>query len=220
MIDIRIHMCTSFCYSKKNRLDSTMYGMSLYEERIPHVRRIPHGHLAKDMLRYLALGAAVYIVLSSPQGTRKFLKGIKKEWRKRDAKRTLERLKQHKLISYKEAGNNTFAVTITQAGRKKVKEWDFEALAIEKPATWDGRWRIVTFDIAEVRKRGRDALRGMLRQLGFFQLQRSIFVHPYSCKAEIELLRDVFSLPEKEVLYFSADRVPNELALKKKFKLH
>ena len=182
-------------------------------------RRAPHGPLAKDILRYLATGVAIYLICSSPSGTRRLLRDAKKEWDKRSARLALERLRKHKLVSYREKDSDTLIVTITQEGRKKVKEWDIETMAIEKPVHWDKRWRVVTFDIAEERKRGRDALRTMLKRLDFYQLQRSVFVHPYSCRAEIEFICELFHLPEREVLYFSTDRIPNERILKHKFKL-
>jgi hypothetical protein len=187
---------------------------------VPYERRkVPHGILAKDVLTYLAMGAALYLSCSSPNGARRFLKSMKKEWNRRNARLVLDRLQKHKLISYHQKDATTLIVTITQAGKRKVKEWELEHMKIEVPRKWDKRWRIVTFDIREDRKKGRDALREMLKQLNFYQLQRSVFVHPYSCKAEIELICDVFRLPAREVLYFSTDRVPCEDLLKKKFKL-
>lgn len=182
--------------------------------------KIPHGTFAKDILRYLATGIAIYIVCSSPAGTRRLLKNIKKEWKRKNTLSAMERLHRHKLISYKEkSGGNTIEVIITRAGKRKVEDWNVENLVIKKPDLWDKRWRIVTFDISEKRKKGRDALRMMLRRLGFFQLQKSVLVHPYSCRAEIEFLKELYSIPENEVLYFSTDRIPREASLKRIFKI-
>lgn len=182
-------------------------------------RRPPYGFLAKDILRYLAIGAALIIVLSSPVGTRRLLKNVKKEWRKRNALRTVDSLHRNNLISYREKSDGTRVVTITQAGKKKVKEWDIENMKIEKPVRWDKRWRVVTFDIREDKKKARDALRYMLKRLGFYRLQRSVFVHAYPCRAEIEFICNMYDLPERDVLYFSTDRIPNEAILNRYFKL-
>ncbi|TSC79435.1 MAG: PaaX family transcrtiptional regulator [Parcubacteria group bacterium Gr01-1014_29] len=183
------------------------------------VRESPYGHLAKEILRYLAVGVAIYFMFSSPVGTRRFLKNVKKEWDKQSTRRSLESLRRHKLVSYQEKQNGQVVVTITQQGRKKVQEWNLENLTIKKPAHWDGRWRIVAFDIAERRRKGRDALRKMLQRLGFLQIQKSVFVYPYSCKPEIEFLMEFFSIPAREVIYVSSDRFPQEQKLKKKFHL-
>ena len=182
-------------------------------------RNPPYGALARDILRYVAIGAGLFIILSSPVGTRRLLKDIKKEWRKKNVLRTLDSLRSNRLISYQKKGNGTCLVTMTQSGKKKIKEWDVENMKIQKPALWDKRWRVVTFDIKEDRKKGRDALRFMLRRLGFYQLQKSVFVHSYPCRAEIEFIRDLYNVPEREVLYFSTDRIPHEIVLKKYFKL-
>ena len=179
----------------------------------------PYRFLAKDILRYLAVGMALMIVLSSPVGTRRLLKDIKKEWRKKNALRTIDSLYRNNLIFYREKHDGTRVITITQAGKKKVKEWNVEDMKIMEPTQWDKRWRVVTFDIKEDRKKARDALRHVLGRLGFYRLQRSVFIHPYSCRAEIEFLCNAYDLSRRDVLYFSTDRIPNEALLKKHFKL-
>lgn len=175
--------------------------------------------VAGEILQAVLLGAVIYIAASSPTGARKIIKGLRKEWKRNSARRALEMLERRKLIEYYEKSDGTLVATITQAGKRKARELDIDTLEVQKPAIWDKRWRIVTFDIAEKRKKGREALRKLLKRMGFHQLQRSVYVHPYSCKAEIEIVREIFSLPETEVLYFSTDRVPKEHLLKKKFKL-
>jgi len=187
----------------------------LFDKKI--ARASPYGHLAKEILYYLALGVSIYFICSSPAGTRRFLKNIKKEWSRKSARASLSSLHKNGFISYREKHNGTTIVTITQKGRRKVKEWNLEHLIIKKPEKWDGRWRIVAFDIAEKRRKGRNALRKMLQKLGFLRIQKSIFIHPYSCKQELEFLMNFFLIPEREVLYISTDKFPQEQLFKKKF---
>lgn len=52
---------------------------------------------------------------------------------------------------------------------------------------WDGKWRIVIWDIPEKRRIARDLLRHKLKWLGFNQLQKSIWVTKKNCTP---LLRD------------------------------
>ena len=59
-------------------------------------------------------------------------------------------------------------------------------MKIRKPAKWDGKWRIVVFDIPENLRSIRQALREHLCRLQFYQLQKSVFVLPYECGDEIE----------------------------------
>lgn len=49
-----------------------------------------------------------------------------------------------------------------------------------KPARkWDGKWRIIFFDIPEKKRRYRDELRSMLKVMGFKEFQKSIWIYPY-----------------------------------------
>lgn len=49
----------------------------------------------------------------------------------------------------------------------------------EKPERWDGKWRIIFFDIPEKKRRYRDELRSMLKLVGFRQFQQSIWIYPH-----------------------------------------
>jgi DNA-binding transcriptional regulator PaaX len=76
----------------------------------------------------------------------------------------------------------------------------------------------VVFDIPEKLKRGRDALREKLKELGFYELQKSVFVFPYECRDEIEFIIEIFEL-RKYVRFGVLEEIDNELHLKKIFEL-
>ena len=68
-------------------------------------------------------------------------------------------------------------IRITSLGAKMTQR-DFPLLHLQnKP--WDGKWRIVMFDIAEIQKKKRDYLRDKLKELGFGMLQESVFITPH-----------------------------------------
>jgi DNA-binding transcriptional regulator PaaX len=50
---------------------------------------------------------------------------------------------------------------------------------------WDGKWRIVMFDIPQKYERQRHLFRAKLKILGFQMLQKSVFVIPYPCEEEL-----------------------------------
>lgn len=50
---------------------------------------------------------------------------------------------------------------------------------------WDNKWRVVIFDIPEELHTKRNQLRTKLKNLGFYMLQKSIFVIPYPCEDEL-----------------------------------
>lgn len=47
------------------------------------------------------------------------------------------------------------------------------------PQPWDGKWRIVFFDVPEQKRPLRDYLRGVLKRFGFYEFQRSMWIYPY-----------------------------------------
>lgn len=83
---------------------------------------------------------------------------------------------------------------------------------------WDGRWRIVAFDIPEKRRKTRDLLRTKLSFLGFKFWQKSLWICPYDVSEEIEELLDLLNL-EEEVDYFVAEALTKSAILKEMFDL-
>ncbi len=51
-----------------------------------------------------------------------------------------------------------------------------------------GKWLMVFFDVPETLRRQRDQFRGVLKSLGFEQVQRSVWVTPYQVQAELREL--------------------------------
>lgn len=56
---------------------------------------------------------------------------------------------------------------------------------------WDGKWRLVIFDIAEKKRKFRETLRNQLKKLGFGMWQKSVYVTPNPVMGEVnEFLKD------------------------------
>ena len=91
-------------------------------------------------------------------------------------------------------------------------------LAPKKPRRWDGKWRILIFDIPERRRKAREQTRRTLSTLGFKRLQDSVWVYPYDCEDLITLFKVEFRLG-KDLLYLIADKVEFDDSLKKHFGL-
>ncbi len=71
---------------------------------------------------------------------------------------------------------------------------------------WDGKWRIVMFDIPETNKKTRDILRSRLKVWEFQQLQKSVWI---TKKNIIPILKDFINELglEKWVLFFEANQL-------------
>ena len=70
----------------------------------------------------------------------------------------------------------------------KGKKWYYKSLLRYYKLTnkrWDRQWRIVIFDIPQELHRQRNNFRNKLKNLGFYMLQKSVFVLPYPCEEEL-----------------------------------
>ncbi len=85
-------------------------------------------------------------------------------------------------------------------------------------ARWDGKWRLVAFDIPEDIREARDALRFVLKKAGFLLLQQSIWVHPCDCEELRHLLAADARLSGR-VIYARVDEQSDEERLLKHFGL-
>lgn len=144
------------------------------------------------------------------------------EWeRSRDKRRYINSfhyLRRQKLIRYQYRGKQLH-VSITPKGERIVKRHNFNKLKIKKPRKWDGKWRVLIFDIDSKQKQKREALRGKLKELGFFQLQKSVWVCAYRCDREIKEIRDFFLLKQSELNLITATKVEDDYQMRDFFKL-
>jgi phenylacetic acid degradation operon negative regulatory protein len=87
-----------------------------------------------------------------------------------------------------------------------------------KSRKWDGKWRIIIYDIFSGKKQERELFRKTLKQLRFLQLQKSIYLTPFPCYDEIEYLRQVCDVG-KEVIMLTVSGLENESVYKEYFNL-
>ncbi|MBU2635030.1 hypothetical protein KJ841_00975 [Patescibacteria group bacterium] len=176
---------------------------------------------AKQKILLLLFGGLAFGYSITPNRQWKVLKEVGREWKKIDEKKLKEEIRQlyrSKLIKQKENTDGSCTVILTEKGKLKVLTYHFEQMRI-KSEKWDGKWRLVAFDIPEKLKSGRNALRKKIKELGFYEFQKSVWVYPYKCKDEIDFIIEFFNL-RKYVRFGILESVDNELHLKKIFKLH
>jgi len=169
----------------------------------------------------LLIGGAALAFSVSPLTQRRILKSIAREWQaidRRELYRAIQRLYESKLIDYKEHKGGLVSIVINREGQKVALRYKLDEMKISKPSRWDQKWRVVLFDIPEKQKPLRDALRTQLQQLGLRELQKSVFVHPYECRNEIDFVIELYNA-RPYVRIIEALSVDNELHLKKKFDL-
>lgn len=179
-----------------------------------------HGEIQKKVLLLLMAGLALGLS-RSPKTSFKIIKGVKEGWKeieRQSLKRAIKGLYQSKLVKEKENSDGTITLTLTDKGKERALTYDIEKMEIKKPKQWDGKWRIVLFDIPERARKIRDAFRHHLKQLNFCEFQKSVFVHPYDCQDEIEYLIEFYDA-KRFIRFIVAEHFDNELHLKDHFKL-
>jgi CRISPR-associated endonuclease Cas2 len=82
-----------------------------------------------------------------------------------------------KFITYKEER----FLQLTKRGELEVL---FQKAQSPRPQRWDGKWRLVAYDIPEEGKEKRVLLRKLLKQNGFVKFQASIYINPYPLNRE------------------------------------
>ncbi|MEK7060491.1 MAG: CRISPR-associated endonuclease Cas2, partial [Patescibacteria group bacterium] len=110
-------------------------------------------------------------------------------------------------------------VKITEKGMKVMERIEFGKYAIPEPAFWDGKWRVLIFDINEKRRRVRDQLRRLLEGAGFARIQDSVWVCPYPCDEFVSLVRAHLKSGVGELRVFVAEALESDKALREHFHL-
>jgi len=144
------------------------------------------------------------------------IKGRRRSNKKYYINQTIERLKKEGLIQLCKRGDKKF-FQLTKKGKAELLKSDPKSFKIKK-GRWDGKWRIVIFDIKESNRGARNQLRGWLQEVGFVKLQNSVWVFPYKCDELVFLIKTYYELG-KNVLYLESGYLENDTHLKKIFKL-
>lgn len=193
----------------------------IFEDKFLYSDTIP-ATAGKFLLAALALGPVLVIGAIAPN-IFSAMEDFKKPGRytKQQIRTAFNNFKQRKLIEIIEEGDDKFKVQLTNKGKKRVKELCFEALKIKRPARWDKKWRVLIFDIPtkpKIYHQAREALRHKIKELGFFQMQKSVWVYPYECEDEILFIAELFQV-QKHIEILTVEKLLHEEKIKKKFDL-
>ncbi|MBP9748196.1 MAG: hypothetical protein KBD17_01040 [Candidatus Pacebacteria bacterium] len=183
----------------------------------------PKAKIATIALCVLALASIPVLVVgagamgNAVQVFRKFPSS--KKYSNKQISSTLGGLKRNKLIEYVCDKNGKTIVKITTKGWTRLKAFSIELIEIKKPTKWDGKWRMVMFDIPMRFTKGREALRYHLKDLDFFQFQKSAWIYPHPCEDEIIFIADFFGVG-KFVEILTVDSISRDEKVKRYFHLY
>ena len=185
-------------------------------------RDVETAKIINGVLKLLVVTGMVGGILLAPNAVKLgsvALKKLDKRSRARNAQNLVTYMKQSGLVEYSKSDTGELLVTITKQGRNRLTQSEFRDLIIPIPSIWDGKWRLVLFDIAEAKRRSRGAFRAKLRKLGFYKLQWSVWVYPYACENEIEIIRQVYRIPDHDIVVTEVNTINRENELKEYFKI-
>jgi CRISPR-associated endonuclease Cas2 len=185
--------------------------------------RKPRSEVTKDIFQWLLTGGAITVAATSPyfgiHAWRAFQKLQKqKKYEKQNFSDIFTRLRRKGFIEVKQQGYNLH-IALTPEGRRRAGYLQINALKINRPKIWDEKWRLVMFDIAQPKRKHRNALRRKLEELGFALYQKSVWLHAFDCKDEIAILKNFFGLKDSEISLIVAQKIDREQYFKKRFKI-
>lgn len=189
--------------------------------RFKYYFKKPRLEISKDIIKYLALSGAICVAGTSPFFILNLLKNYQKyeKYKRKRVYDTFYNLKRGGYLNFEKRDHQIY-ITLTGEGKKAAGRFQIDDISIKKPKSWDKKWRLVIFDIAHLKRIKRELFRGKLKMLGFYPLQKSVWVHPYKCEDEVDLLREFFGLSKKEVCLITADSIEADAFLKKTFRLN
>ena len=167
----------------------------------------------------LIMGGIGLSLSVTPKQYFRVINEVGKEWEninKRALEKAITSLYESKLIKERENPDGSLTMFLTEKGKEKIITFNIDNLEIKKPKTWDKKWRIILFDIPEKHKKAREAIRDILKNLGFYKYQESVFILPYKCDDEINFVTEYFNI-RPYVRIIIATSLDNELHLKKIF---
>lgn len=179
--------------------------------------RLGRGTVGMAVLAVIGAAGLLALALAAPNAVQ-----ILRAFRKHDRRyrtptyvsKTVEKLHCRGLIHiFEQRGESV--VRLTEKGRWELLRYQLKKKRLEK-TRWDGKWRLLVFDIEEKRRFARDRARHDMVSFGFVRLQDSVWMYPYECEEVVTLLKAQYKIG-KEMLYIVTDKLEGDGSLKKRF---
>jgi len=134
--------------------------------------------------------------------------GQKNKRRIRIFENSLSRLLDKKLVTMETTTKGKF-IRLTDKGKFELQKLTNGKWKEKRKGFWDGKWRIIIFDIPETRRLDRVKLWRLLKRLGFFRLQDSVWVYPDDCEDLIRMIKAEMKIG-LAITYIIADSIEGD----------
>ena len=187
--------------------------MGVIEEKFRKKKR--KGDIQKAILATVKVAGLLSVALIAPNVTQvlKSFGFVRSQRQKEIIKRSKDNLIKEGGLKYE----GKF-LRLTEKGQVRLELLEASDWKINKPKKWDGKWRMLIFDIPENRRLLRDKIRATLFSIGFVKLQNSVWIFPYPCEDLINLLKADFKVG-KDLLYLIVDSIENDKSFRKIYNL-
>lgn len=169
------------------------------------------------ILMTVAITGILAIAMLAPnalQILKPFLKNKKKYNLKYYLNQKTQKLVKNGLLKITTENGKQF-LSLTEKGEHELL---YYKITEKKRQKWDGKWRVVIFDVWESTRYKRNLLRNEIKDFGFVQLQRSVWIYPYECADFIELLKTDL-LFGKNIRYMVVENLDHDEKLRHHFDL-
>ncbi|MFA5889301.1 MAG: hypothetical protein WCW47_01545 [Candidatus Paceibacterota bacterium] len=187
--------------------------MGVIEEKFKKRKR--KGDIQKAILSTIKVAGFLGVALIAPNAIQclKALGIMPSKRQDEIIKRSKDNLVKDGLLKYEGR-----LLRLTSKGEAKLEFLEASDWKVNKPKKWDGKWRMLIFDIPEKRKLLRNKVRLTLVSIGFVKLQNSVWIFPYPCEDLVNLLKADFKIG-KDLLYLIVDSIENDKSFRKLFGL-
>ncbi len=191
-----------------------------------------YGELTKAVLMYFSdIFVSGYSSISGRRGgispsdlidsLQDLLKSIK-TYQEKNKKllRVLKTLEKKEILDLQEKEGKVL-VYLKNENHPKIIEYSIKSLLEfkKKNKQWNGKWFLVFFDVPEAQRNKRNYLRKFLIELGFYQYQKSVYLFPYECEKEVDLIKKIVE-GAKYMKYIIAEKIEDETRVKIYFNLN
>jgi hypothetical protein len=142
--------------------------------------------IGKGLLALLLIAGAVTITTIAPNIFAAFgRKGVfRRYFQNKQLLNELKRGSGHGYWHYRKVSEGEYQVMLTSKGRQIALRAEMRKLKLSRQPKWDGKWRVVIFDVSRKHDSERAILRRKLEEIGMARIQDSVFVYPYPCTEE------------------------------------
>lgn len=192
--------------------DARIHDLDIFE-RVASATGIHEG-----VLRGVAAVGLIATFMIAPGLPAVFAERIPKSRKTLYIRRSLSSLSKKGLVRFVTAGGVEYA-ELTAKGREYMEyAAEKERMRAFSGKKWDGKYRLVIFDIPEKKRGIRDQFRTLVKNAGFYHLQDSVWAFPYDCRAFITFLKSELR-DSGNILYIVASEMEGAEQMLKYYKL-